>query len=105
MDYGKLAATFADLATGKAVRVAPRKEVPHAGPEQAPLVFWSDWTDEALFTWAPVTLDIPLGDLPGPPSSSVECARCGEEVKDGREVSRNGEALCRACAGDAYYRE
>jgi formylmethanofuran dehydrogenase subunit E len=103
MDYGKLAATFVDLANGKAVRVAPRKEVPHAGREQDPLVFWNDWTDEALFCWAPVTLEIQLEDLPGPPVRSVECARCGEEVKDGRDVLKGGETLCRACAGDSYY--
>lgn len=103
-DYGKLAATFVDLATGKAVRVAPRKEVPHAGRDVDPIAFWEDWTDEALFTWVPVTIDIPLEDLPGPPVSSVECTCCGEDVKDGREVFVDGRALCRPCAGDAYYR-
>ena len=105
MDYGKLAATFVDLATGKAVRLAPRKEVPRAGREQDPLSFWTDWTDEALFTWAPVTIEIPLEDLPGPPVRSVECARCGEEVKDNRDVIFDGELRCRACAGESYYEE
>lgn len=103
MDYGKLAATFVDLATGNAVRIAPRADVPHAGHEQDPLTFWSDWTDEALFTCVPMTLEIPIEDLPGPPVSSVQCARCGEHVKDRREVVKDGETLCRACAGDAYY--
>lgn len=31
------------------------------------------------------------------------CAGCGERVNDGREVLRDGVALCRACAGAAYY--
>ena len=66
VDYGKMAATFVDLATGKAVRLAPRKEVPHAGREDDPLVFWKDWTDEDLFSCTPVTIEIPLQDLPGP---------------------------------------
>jgi formylmethanofuran dehydrogenase subunit E len=87
------------------VRVAPRKEVPHAGPEQDPLTFWKDWTDDALFAQAPVTVMISLEDLPGPPVRSVECARCGEEVKDGRDVIEDGESLCRACAGLGYYEE
>jgi formylmethanofuran dehydrogenase subunit E len=104
MDYGKMAATFVDLATGNAVRVAPRKEVPHVGREEDPLLFWSDWTDEALFTYTPVTVEIPLQDLPGRPVRTVECAVCGEQVQDCREVIRGGRALCRACAGDAYYR-
>jgi formylmethanofuran dehydrogenase subunit E len=102
-DYGKLAATFVDLATGKAVRLAPRKEVPHAGHDVDPIEFWKDWTDEALFTWVLVSIDIPIEDLPGPPVSSVDCAHCGESVKDRREVVVDGETLCRACAGDAYY--
>jgi formylmethanofuran dehydrogenase subunit E len=104
IDYGKLAATFVDLATGQAVRLAPQKEVPHGGRNEDPLVFWNAWTDEALFSWAPVTLEIPIEDLPGPPVRSVDCAQCGEQVKDGREVERDGKTLCRGCAGDAYYR-
>jgi formylmethanofuran dehydrogenase subunit E len=102
-DYGKMAATFVDLATGKAIRLAPGKDVPHAGHDVDPIEFWKDWTDEALFTWVPVSIDIPIEDLPGPPVGSVECARCGESVKDLREVVVDGETLCRACAGDAYY--
>ena len=103
-DYGKLAATFVDMATGEAVRVAPRKDVPHAGRDEDPIEFWKDWTDEALFTCTPMSIDIPLEDLPGPPVRSVECERCGEDVKDGRDMLVDGETLCRACAGDAYYR-
>jgi formylmethanofuran dehydrogenase subunit E len=34
VDYGKMAATFVDLATGRALRVAPRLEVPHAGRDR-----------------------------------------------------------------------
>jgi formylmethanofuran dehydrogenase subunit E len=102
-DYGKLAATFVDLATGKAIRVAPHKEVPHAGHDVDPIEFWKDWTDEALFTWVPVTVDIAIEDLPGPPVTSVDCAVCGESVKDCREVYVDGETLCQACAGEVYY--
>ena len=78
MDYGKMAATFVDLGHRQSCAGGSRKEVPHAGREEDPLVFWKDWTDEALFTWTPVTIEIPLEDLPGPPVRSVECARCGE---------------------------
>jgi formylmethanofuran dehydrogenase subunit E len=104
VDYGKMAATFVDLRTGRAVRIAPRKEVPHAGREDDPLVLWKDWADEDLFSCAPVAIEIPLQDLPGHPVRTVECALCGEKVQDCRDVVQEGRTLCRACAGEAYYR-
>jgi formylmethanofuran dehydrogenase subunit E len=33
----------------------------------------------------------------------VDCDRCGEEITNEREVLRDGETLCRACAGERYY--
>lgn len=33
----------------------------------------------------------------------VECAVCGEEVMNEREVMVEGQPLCRACAGNSYY--
>jgi formylmethanofuran dehydrogenase subunit E len=104
VDYGKMAATFVDLQSGRALRIAPRKEVPHAGRGDDPLVLWKDWTDEDLFSCTPVSLEIPLQDLPGRPVSTVECEVCGEKVQDRRDVVREGKTLCRACAGEAYYR-
>jgi formylmethanofuran dehydrogenase subunit E len=103
IDYGKLAATFVDLVSGRAVRVAPRAEVPHAGRDADPLGFWKDWTDEQLFSCAEVTLDVPEQDRPGRPIRTVVCVRCGEQVQDAREVIKDGETLCRACACGAYY--
>ncbi len=103
IDYGKMAATFVDLATGRAVRVAPRPEVPHAGRDTNPLELWKGWTDEDLFACVPVTVTIPEEDRPGRPVRTVVCARCGEQVQDAREVIENGEILCRACAHGAYY--
>lgn len=103
VDYGKLAATFVDLSTDRAVRLAPRPEVPHAGSDTDPLEFWKDWTDEELFTCVPVEMCIPEEDRPGSPVRTVVCARCGEQVQDAREVIVDGETLCRACAHGPYY--
>jgi formylmethanofuran dehydrogenase subunit E len=105
VDYGKLAATFVDLATGRALRVAPRLEVPHAGREVDPIEFWRDWTDEQLFTCTPVKLIVPDEDRPGRPIRRTRCAECGEEIQDAREVVRDDRTLCRACADGAYYQE
>jgi formylmethanofuran dehydrogenase subunit E len=103
VDYGKMAATFVDLATGRALRVAPKPEVPHAGRDADPLELWKDWTDEQLFTCTPVRVTIPEEDKPGPPVRTVVCACCGEQVQDAREVVQDGQTLCRACAHRAYY--
>jgi formylmethanofuran dehydrogenase subunit E len=103
VDYGKLAATFHDLATGRAVRVAPRPEVPHAGGGVDPTEFWEEWTDERLFTCTPVRLTVPEEDRPGRPIRRVVCEDCGEEVQDAREVVNDGRTLCRACANGSYY--
>jgi formylmethanofuran dehydrogenase subunit E len=104
VDYGKLAATFIDLGTGRALRLAPRPEVPHGGRDMNPLEYWKSWTDEQLFSVTPVQVSIPDEDKPGRPVRTVVCARCGERVQDAREVVREGETLCRACAEGAYYR-
>ncbi len=105
MDYGKMAATFVDLNTGKAYRVAPRPDVPHAGSDQDPLEYWKDWTDEQLFACVPVKVEIPEEDRPGRPVRRVVCEACGEQVQDAREVVKRGQTLCRACAGGSYYQE
>jgi formylmethanofuran dehydrogenase subunit E len=104
VDYGKMAATFVDLASGRAFRLAPQLDVPHAGRGVDPIEFWKDWSDEALFSCTPVIVDIPDEDRPGRPSRSAVCARCGEKVSDGREIVEEGRTLCRACACGAYYR-
>ncbi len=105
VDYGKLAATFVDLATGRALRVAPRLEVPHVSSDVDPMVFWKDWTDEQLFTCTEVTLVVPEEDRPGKPIRRVVCAACGEQVQDAREVVEHEKTLCRACAHGAYYQK
>lgn len=105
VDYGKLAATFVDLETGRALRVAPRLEVPHAGRDVDPIEFWRGWTDEQLFTCTPVKLTVPEEDRPGRPIRRVKCAECGEEIQDAREVVRADRTLCRGCADGAYYQK
>lgn len=102
-DYGKMAATFVDLASDKAVRLAPRPEVPHAGRNDDPLTMWTDWADDQLFSCTPVKVAVPPEDLPGRPTRTVICASCGEKVQDGRELEVEGKILCRGCTKDSYY--
>jgi formylmethanofuran dehydrogenase subunit E len=103
VDYGKMAATFVDLASGRALRVAPRAEVPHAGPDLDPREYWKGWSDEQLFTCTPVKVTVPEEDRPGRSIRSSICVKCGEKVQDAREVVKDGQTLCRSCANGAYY--
>ncbi|MCR4443359.1 MAG: FmdE family protein [Peptococcaceae bacterium] len=103
VDYGKMAATFVDLASGQAVRVAAvGSQRPPEGVD--PRVFWQDIPDDEIFKVEPVRIAIPPEDLPGKPRRSVTCSRCGEKVHDGRDVAMDGQFLCRACAGGVYYK-
>ena len=107
-DYGKLAASFLNLRTGQAVRVASRTP-PDPGPagedQEASVRRLCTQADGELFTVQPVRIEPGPGDLPGRPVSAVACARCGETILDRRETSAWGLTLCRPCAtGAAYYR-
>ncbi len=98
MDYGKMAATFVDLATGRAVRVAPRPEVPHAGRDDDPLVMWDSWTDEQLFTCTPVNVAVPRRTAREDPSAPWSARSAEKTVQDGRDVEKDGRTLCRGAA-------
>jgi len=60
--------------------------------------------DEELVEGQKVTLKIPLEKLLSKPGSRVNCDDCGEEIINEREVVTGESVLCRACAGNSYYR-
>jgi formylmethanofuran dehydrogenase subunit E len=111
-DFGKVAATFVDTQTGRAVRIAPRtgcRERARAyAPEarnrwEAQLLGYQRMPDEALFSIQSVQLKVPLAQLLSRPGVRTLCDLCGEEIMNEREVTRDGQVLCRACAGESYY--
>jgi formylmethanofuran dehydrogenase subunit E len=111
MDYGKMAATFVNLATNTAVRVFARDESRALAksyfPEienkyQAQLEAYKIMSNEELFTVTPVRVRIRPEDMPGRPSSRIVCESCREQVQDAREVYHDGKTLCRPCAGSGY---
>jgi len=112
VDYGKVAATFADLQTGRAVRVLARDD----SREKAKAMFphWNDpyrqqfeaykvMPEDELFAVRRVRVKINENDLPGGFHQRVMCECCGEGINGGRERQVNGRILCRPCAGDGYY--
>ncbi len=112
LDYGKMAATFVDTRTGRAVRVlaldSARERVSAYTPagmpkDQAQLVAYQIMPENELFQVQPVVVAISPFDQPGHPIRRVTCDRCGEGISDGREVVQHGETLCRACAHGSYY--
>jgi len=112
LDYGKLAATFVDLETHRAVRVAARDDArakargmfPElADPRQQQLEAYKVMDDADLFAVHWVKVKLKPEDLPGRPRSRVSCEQCGEGVNDGRERRVEGRVLCRSCAGESYF--
>jgi formylmethanofuran dehydrogenase subunit E len=112
MDYGKMAATFANLKTGKAVRVIAKEESRQKAKEyfpdienkyEAQLEAYRIMADNELFDVMEVLVKINPEDMPGRPLRRVRCDSCGEHVQDRREVKRNGKVLCRSCADSGYY--
>jgi formylmethanofuran dehydrogenase subunit E len=111
-DYGKVAATFVDTETERALRLVPRSssrglalaEVPEAANAyEAQLLGYQRLPAEALFDVQPVQLRTPIGQIISHPRHKVTCAWCGEEIRNEREVVRPDGPACRACAGEAYY--
>ena len=112
VDYGKVAATFVDLETGQAVRVAARDDsrlkaktmFPECGqPYRQQLEAYKVMVDQDLFSIESVRVKLRPEDLPGRPRSRVACEQCGEGINDGRETRTDGRVLCQACAGAGYY--
>jgi len=112
MDYGKMAATFLNIATGRAVRVVAREESRHKAKEYFPEIenkyhgqteAYKIMSDQELFEVMEVTITVPPEDMPGRPLHRVQCNSCGEHVQDMREIYRDGKILCVACAGGGYY--
>ena len=102
LDYGKSAAAFLDLASGKAVRISSIGWV-NAGGVQDIRAYLDGKTDEELFKIEQVRIQLPPQDMPGKPVSKTQCSRCGEVITDSREVKKDGAVLCKNCAGESYY--
>jgi formylmethanofuran dehydrogenase subunit E len=110
-DWGKVAATFVDLQTGRAIRIAAKESSKQAAREMFPDIpkdagqqkAYAQLSDETLFDKKWVKVEVQPEDLPGFKGPRVVCAECGEGINFKREVLQDGRALCRSCAGERYY--
>ena len=113
VDYGKVAATFLNTETDRAVRIVALESARTLADErfseikekrERQFLAYSEATDEDLFKVELVSVELRDIDLPGSPRSRVICAICGEGVNDGREViGSDGDPVCRGCERGNYY--
>ncbi len=111
-DYGKAAATFVDTQSGLAVRVAPVLDVRERAYQYAPneprhyfaqMQAYQIMPDEEMFSVTEVHLVVSIAEVVSRPGVRVNCEICGEEIMNEREIRKNGQILCKACASNAYY--
>lgn len=113
VDYGKVAATFLNTTSNKSVRIVALETSRQLANDRYPEIAekrtrqfktYSEARDEELFSVERVNVLLADTELPGSPRSRVICARCGEGINDGREVtSATGDMVCRPCEAGAYY--
>ena len=111
-DWGKMAATFVDVSTGKAIRVAARESSKALARQMHPeienkngqqMAAYREMSDDDLFATQWVKVDLPPEEFPGYKGERIVCEFCGEGINFRREVRRDGKVLCRSCAGENYY--
>jgi formylmethanofuran dehydrogenase subunit E len=111
-DYGKVAATFVDTDSGRAVRVVPRPKARcqaaafapgAANTWEAQLLGYQRMPAAQLLAAQGVRLRTPIEQIVSRPGRKTICEACGEEILNEREIVSAGRTLCRACAGQCYY--
>lgn len=115
-DYGKMAATFIDTRSDRAVRVNVRPDsdektrriaqtdLPQKEEKEAYLAALAAMPEEDLLRIQAVSVELKPQDLPGKPLDTAACQKCGETVLDMRQVVLDGKVLCKPCArGSDYY--
>jgi formylmethanofuran dehydrogenase subunit E len=111
-DWGKVAATFVDVSSGKAIRIAARESSKNLARQMHPEIAdknqqqmraYREITDDDLFTMQWVKVELPPEEFPGYKGERIVCELCGEGINFRREVRTPERVLCRACAGERYY--
>jgi len=114
VDYGIMAATFVNLETQKAIRIISTEESRDLAEAYAPEIIdkharqleaYKRMPDSVLFRVEQVEVVVPEEDYPGPTRFKATCSRCGQVVRDRREVVKDGRLFCKPCADDVYFKE
>ncbi len=114
-DWGKMAATFVDLSTGRAIRIVALESSKQRARELYPdiadknkqqMQAYREMGDGELFGEQWVEVALGPKEMPGYKGERVMCTVCGEGINYERFLKRAGETLCLACAHpeQKYYR-
>ena len=114
VDYGKVAATFVNTETGRAIRIVAKDESRELADsrysqienkKERQLLAYREASDEELFKVDSVIVEYGEMDAPGRPRRRVTCSHCHEGINDGKDVDgHNGVTLCVPCSSGGYYR-
>jgi formylmethanofuran dehydrogenase subunit E len=112
VDYGIMAAAFVNLETGQAFRIISTEEsrdlaalyAPgEVDPRQQQTAAYKVMPDSVMFRVQSVKVKLSPYDMPGPTRRKATCGKCGQVVRDNREVRQNGSVYCRPCTSGAYF--
>ena len=106
-DWGKMAATFVDLESGRALRIAAlesskalaRQMYPEMeNKNQQQMRAYREMADSDLFSEEWVRVAVEPKELPGYKGERIACAICGEGINYDRFIRRDDQMLCLSCA-------
>ena len=112
-DLGKVAATFVDARTERAVRIWPRPEARALAAQYAPearnrwqtyLLGYQRMPVDCLLAQRSVELLQPVRAIISRPGKKAVCQVCHEEIFNEREIVDGDRILCRSCARGGYFR-
>ena len=95
-DWGKMAATFVDVSTGKAIRIAAKESSKKLAREMHPelesknqqqMLAYREMPEDDLFATQWVKVELPAEEFPGYKGERIVCAECGEGINFRREDS------------------
>jgi len=112
VDYGIMAATFMNLDTRDSYRVLSTETardlaqvyaLEFATTSERQIAAYTRMPDSVLFRVQKVRVKIDEFDLPGPTRRKVACSRCGQLIRDAREILLQGNPVCKPCTDRSYF--
>jgi formylmethanofuran dehydrogenase subunit E len=106
-DWGKMAATFVDLASNVGVRIVALENSRDLARQLHPeidsrsrqqMLAYRELDDAQLFKVENVRVSVDPAELPGYKADRMVCTRCGEGINFGRFEEADGQLLCLPCA-------